>query len=70
MLKGTITRVLAVKGFGFVRVTGTKQEYFVHAKDLADGERAWPEFREGRQVTFEPDSTPKGLRAREVRFAD
>jgi len=71
-MNGTITRVVVQKGFGFV--TGEdKQDYFFHRTDfngffedlIVDVEK-----KRAIKVTFEPASTDKGPRARNVTRTD
>lgn len=72
IMNGIITRVVVQKGFGFV--TGEdKQDYFFHRTDfngffedlIVDVEK-----KRAIKVTFEPASTDKGPRARNVTRAD
>jgi CspA family cold shock protein len=61
--KGTIKRLIADKGFGFVAAQdGT--EYFFH-QSACTGVR-FNELREGQSVTFEKGQGPKGPRAERV----
>lgn len=65
-MDGTIARVLADKGFGFIKAANG-QEYFFHQSALI-GARMF-EVREGQPVTFEPGQGPKGPRAENVQLA-
>lgn len=60
--------ILAVKdaGYGFVGEAG-EPDLFFHCNDCIDLE--WGEQLVGQRVTYEITSTPKGLRARNVRPA-
>lgn len=65
-VKGTIKRLVADKGFGFVAAQdGT--EYFFH-RSACTGVR-FDELREGQSVTFEKGEGPKGPRAERVQLA-
>jgi cold shock CspA family protein len=54
------------RGFGFLVREQTGEEVFVHLSDLERGLNPVP--RPGEWVTFQPDVTRKGLKARAVRF--
>jgi CspA family cold shock protein len=63
---GTIKRLVADKGFGFVAASdGT--EYFFHQSALNGAQ--FTSLREGQAVTFEKGQGPKGPRAENVRLA-
>jgi cold shock protein len=64
-MRGTIKRVIAEKGFGFI-ATDDGQEYFFHHSACPEGFEA---LREGQAVTFEKGQGPKGPRAEDVRPA-
>ena len=65
-LKGTITRLISDKGFGFVQAEdGT--EYFFHQSACADAR--FDELREGQALTFDKGQGPKGPRAENIRLA-
>jgi cold shock protein len=58
---GTVTRLLADKGFGFIKgESGT--EYFFH-RSSCDG---FDTLREGQRVSFTPGQGAKGPRAENV----
>ena len=65
-MRGTIKRVIADKGFGFI-ATDDGQEYFFHHS--ACPENSFEALREGQAVTFEKGQGPKGPRAENVRSA-
>ena len=65
-MRGTIKRVIADKGFGFI-ATDDGQEYFFHHS--ACPETSLEALREGQAVTFEKGQGPKGPRAENVRPA-
>jgi CspA family cold shock protein len=65
-VNGTIKRLLADKGFGFVLAEdGT--EYFFHQSACVGCQ--FSDLREGQALTFEKEQGPKGPRARNVRPA-
>jgi CspA family cold shock protein len=68
-MNGTIIRILADKGFGFIRGDDGK-EYFFHRQDLQAGEFDTLVFdmEQGQTipVVFESVPSPKGPRAGEV----
>lgn len=60
---GTVKRLNADKGFGFLRPEGGKVDFFFHRSSA-------PEFdnlREGDRVEFDEESSQKGPRATNVR---
>jgi CspA family cold shock protein len=59
MPTGTIKKVVAERGFGFIEGEDGK-EYFFH-RSAIDGE--FDNLRGGEQVTFALESSPKGPRA-------
>ena len=63
---GTVKRIVADKGFGFVQAADGA-EYFFH-QSACNGVR-FDELREGQAVTFEKGQGPKGPRAENVRLA-
>jgi cold shock CspA family protein len=57
---------LKPNAYGFILTEGGT-DYFFHISDLADrGE--WDRMRIGNSVEFEPEHTPKGPVARQVRI--
>jgi CspA family cold shock protein len=65
-MNGTIKRLVADKGFGFILAEdGT--EYFFHNSACA-GTR-FDDLHEGQAVTFEKGQGPKGPRGENVRVA-
>ena len=60
--KGTIKRIVADKGFGFV-ADESGQEYFFHQSAC----QSFDSLREGQAVTFQTGQGPKGPRAENVR---
>jgi CspA family cold shock protein len=64
---GTIKKVVADRGFGFITAEDTK-EYFFHRNGL-DPSIDFDRLVGGEKVTFEIESSPKGPRATQVRSA-
>lgn len=58
-MNGTIKKIIADKGFGFIAVEG-KEDLFFHMS--ATGEQ-FENLREGDAVSFEVEQSPKGERA-------
>lgn len=65
-LNGTIKRIVADKGFGFI-LAGDGNEYFFHQSGCRD--IMFDQLREAQSVTFERGNGPKGPRAENVRLA-
>lgn len=63
-LTGSIKRIVADKGFGFI-LAGDGKEYFFH--NSACTQTRFDDLREGQSVTFEVGQGPKGPRAENVR---
>ncbi len=63
MKEGIVKFFNEAKGFGFVKESGTEQEYFVHVSGLVD------KVRENDKITFELKDGKKGLNAVNVRLA-
>lgn len=69
-MEGRLVRIYKDLRYGFVKNQGT--DYFFHKDDyLGDWNALVLDFERNPPVhlDFEPDSTPKGLRARNVRFS-
>jgi CspA family cold shock protein len=62
-INGTIKRLVADKGFGFV-AAADGNEYFFHQSACAGV--SFDELREGEAVTFRTGQGPKGPRAENV----
>jgi cold shock protein len=64
---GTIKKVVADRGFGFITADDTK-EYFFHRNSL-DSTLDFDRLNGGEKVEFEIEQSPKGPRANRVRSA-
>jgi CspA family cold shock protein len=67
MATGTVSRVVADRGFGFITAEDDK-EYFFHRSSL-DTTLDFDRLRGGEKVEFEIEASPKGPRATQVRAA-
>ena len=67
MTTGTVKKVVADRGFGFIIAEDAK-EYFFHRGGL-DSSIDFDRLAGGERVTFEIESSPKGPRAIQVRSA-
>jgi CspA family cold shock protein len=65
MTTGTIKKVVAERGFGFISAEDSK-EYFFHRNSL-DASLDFDRLVGGERVEFEIESSPKGPRAERVR---
>ena len=65
-MTGTIKR-LTDRGFGFIAQEGQEKDLFFHSKSLVGV--TFDELREGDNVTFETEESPKGLNAVNVKRA-
>ena len=65
-MKGSIKRLVSLKGFGFVAAEDG-QEYFFHQSACVDAR--FDDLREGQPVTFDRGQGPKGPRAENIRMA-
>ena len=52
---------LTDKGFGFITGEGLEKDLFFHSNSLVGV--TYPELKEGDEVTFETEQSPKGLNA-------
>jgi CspA family cold shock protein len=59
MAEGTIKKLIADKGFGFIQ--GEKGELFFHHSAVADGQ--FDSLQEGQRVSYTEGRGPKGPRA-------
>lgn len=67
MATGTIKKVVADRGFGFIAAEDGK-EYFFH-RDGLDASLNFDRLNGGEAVEFEIEASPKGPRASKVRSA-
>ncbi|HEX5430246.1 MAG TPA: cold shock domain-containing protein [Patescibacteria group bacterium] len=67
-MNGTIKKLIADKGFGFIKVDGQEKDLFFHSKSLSGANFA--DLHEGDMVSFDvDDSGPKGPAAINVQKA-
>ena len=67
MTTGTIKKVVAERGFGFITAADAK-EYFFHRNSL-DSSLDFDRLVGGERVQFEIEDSPKGPRASRVQSA-
>ncbi len=67
MATGTIKKVVADRGFGFITADDSK-DYFFHRNAL-DSSLDFDRLNGGEKVEFEIEQSPKGPRANRVRAA-
>jgi CspA family cold shock protein len=67
MTTGTVKKVIADRGFGFITAEDAK-EYFFHRGSL-DTSIDFDRLVGGEHVVFEIEASPKGPRATQVRSA-
>ena len=67
MTTGTIKKVVAERGFGFITASDEK-EYFFHRNSL-DSSLDFDRLVGGERVEFEVEQSPKGPRANRVHAA-
>ena len=67
MATGTIKKVVADRGFGFIAAQDEK-EYFFHRGGL-DSSLDFDRLQGGERVEFDVEQSPKGPRANHVRSA-
>ena len=67
MTTGTIKKVVADRGFGFITADDTK-EYFFHRNSL-DSSLDFDRLVGGEKVEFDIEQSPKGPRANRVHAA-
>ena len=67
MATGTIKKVVADRGFGFITATDEK-EFFFHRNSL-ESSLDFDRLVGGEKVEFEIEDSPKGPRANKVRAA-
>jgi CspA family cold shock protein len=64
-MNGTIKKVVADRGFGFIQAEDGR-EFFFHRSEV-DGNSSFDSLRGGEAIEFEPIESPKGPRASRVR---
>jgi cold shock protein len=67
MATGTVKKVVAERGFGFITAEDAK-EYFFHRNEL-DSSLDFDRLSGGEKVEFEIEQSPKGPRASKVHAA-
>ena len=67
MAKGTIKKLIADRGFGFIAQEGSDKDLFFHSKELQGAE--FDSLKEGDAVEFEVSDSPKGPNATNVKRA-
>jgi len=65
-MKGTIKKLVADKGFGFIAVQ-SGEEYFFHRTSIAKGGPRFEDLEIGQTVEFQTEDSAKGPRAGQVR---
>lgn len=65
MQRGTIKKLVADKGFGFIAGQARGKDLFFHLSALQDLD--FDSLYEGQEVEFEQEDGPKGARASVVR---
>ena len=63
MNKGTVKFFNDSKGYGFITPEGGSKDVFVHVQGVVDT------IKEGDQVTYEIEESPRGPKAVDVRIA-
>lgn len=66
-MTGTIKKMIADKGFGFITAAGLEKDLFFHSNSLVDV--TFDDLREGDAVSFEMEDSPKGKNAVNVQRA-
>lgn len=62
-MKGTVKRWLDGRGYGFIQPEGGENDVFVHHSELISAYT----LRDGQEVEFEVEDTPRGPRALKVK---
>lgn len=66
-MQGTIKKKMDDKGFGFISSSELEKDVFFHSKALVG--ISFDEIKEGDNVTFDTEESPKGLNAINVTLA-
>ena len=61
MTKGTVSKLISDRGFGFIKPEGEDKDIFFHATELNGTD--FESLKEGDQVVFEIAEGPKGTSA-------
>lgn len=65
-MQGKVSKLVADKGFGFIKQSGGSTEFFFHRSGMARG-YPFEDLVEGQEVEFESEESAKGPRASNVR---
>ena len=65
-MQGQVNKLKTDRGFGFIR-SDSGEDVFFHSSAVADD--GFDRLREGQNVTFDTESSPRGPRASNVRPA-
>jgi len=65
-MNGTIKKLVAERGFGFIREEGGSTEYFFHRSGVPRSIGGYDVLSEGQAVTFDIEDSMKGPRATNV----
>ena len=65
-MQGQVNKIKSDRGFGFIR-TDSGEDVFFHSSSVADN--GFEMLREGQDVTFETENSPRGPRATDVKPA-
>jgi len=63
-MEGTIKKIIADKGFGFITVDGEEKDLFFHKNEVKGV--SYEELKEGDRVSFDKTDSPKGPNATNV----
>ena len=63
-MRGTVTKLKADRGYGFIRPDEGGEEVFFHRSVVADD--GYDRLQEGQAVTYETENSPRGPRAANV----
>ncbi len=64
-MQGQIAKLKTDRGFGFIRTEQGGKEYFFHRSAVVGN--GYDQLYEGQTVSFDPEESPKGPRANNVR---
>lgn len=67
-MNGTVKKIIADRGFGFISSPELGKDIFFHSNSLKVG--TLEEFKEGDAVTFDTEDAPKGKQAINVKRAE